>query len=146
MHNGKKFSFQVQFEVYWGVSYNKSCDMEMFIFISSKNVSLMIYMCKTEHWMTRVGNCYLIDVTPHLNRGRVFYNKILISQKWQNTQHFTLQNTLFFSQKHCKVANICQKKITEWVARIILSNNSNIHIYCYCKSLVFQFRPGRVQI
>jgi len=132
MHNGKKLSFQVQFEIYWGVSNNKSCDMEMFIFISSKNVCFMICMCKTEHWMKRVGNCYLIDVIPHLNRGRVFYNKVLISQKWQNTHILHLRtpcSTLFSqtlqSSKHLSKNIHC----FEGVARIILPNNANIHIY-----------------
>jgi hypothetical protein len=132
MHNGKKFSFQVQFEVYWGVSNKKSGDMEMFIFISSKNVSLMIYMCKTEHWMKRVSNCYLIDVTPHLNRGRVFYNKILISQKWQNPHilHFKTPCPSLFS-KTLQSSKYLSKQIHcfEEVARIILPNNENIHIY-----------------
>ncbi len=73
-----------------------------------------------------------IHVTPHLNRARVFYNKILISQKWQNTHilHFktpcssifskTLQSSKYLSKKnHC----------FEGVARIILPNNANIHIH-----------------
>jgi hypothetical protein len=151
MHNGKKFLFQVQFEVYGGVSNNKSCDMEMFIFISSKNVCFMIYMCKTGHWMKRVGNCYLIDVTPHLNRGRVFYNKILISQKWQNTHilHFKTPCSGLFSQTF-QSSKYLSKNIHffEGVARIILPIYIYIYIYiyCYCKSLEFQYRPGRVQI
>jgi hypothetical protein len=54
---------------------------------------------------------------PHLNRGRVLYNNFFDFTKSGKTHAFYTSKHLVqvFSQKHCKVANICQKKkITTW--------------------------------
>lgn len=52
-----KSSLNFQVWIYWILSYVQSCDIEMFILISSKDVSFMMFMCKTktlnknnEHW------------------------------------------------------------------------------------------------
>jgi hypothetical protein len=110
--------------------------MEMLILRSSQNVSLMTYMCKTEHSMKRVGNRYLIDVTAHLNRGRISYNKILISNKWQNAhmlQFKTPCSSLF--SKTLQSSKSLSKKIHcfKGIARIILPMNANIYVIAWAR-------------
>ncbi len=47
-HSKSSLNFKVW--IYRLLSNAQSCDIEMFILISSKDVSFMMFMCKTKHW------------------------------------------------------------------------------------------------
>lgn len=86
-HSKSSLNFKVW--VYRILSNVQSCDTEMFILISSKDVSFMMFMCKTKHWTKTMSiEMSKIFVCPRKDENQRVFSKLLLNcQIWPFISH-----------------------------------------------------------